>query len=354
MTYRELFTRIMHYEPVDRMPVVHWTSWPETRREWIEQGLPADVSEHAFLDASPMNHGVSVNNGLFPLFPEEIVEETDEWRIIRQNDGVIAKHWKDRSCIPQYLDYTLKGADGWEEYRTRLQPDPARIPADLDARIEQARRAMIPVSVSTGSMIGWLRNWMGVEELAYLCYDNRELLAEMVDTIADLVVWGLDQVLPKLTPDLGWGWEDICFRTGPLISPDIFREVANPGYRKIADKLREYGCDLYLVDCDGMIEHLVPHWLDSGVNIMFPIEIGAWKADPAAFRKRYGRELRVFGGIDKLALTQGRSAIDAEIARRLPLMKEGGFVPLPDHLIIPGTPLADYRYYLDQLRDLRF
>jgi uroporphyrinogen decarboxylase len=194
---------------------------------------------------------------------------------------------------------------------------------------------------------------MGVEGLAYLCYDDRDLLKEMVATIADLVCWGLDQVLPRAEVDLGWGWEDICFRTGPLVSPDIFREVAVPGYAKIARKLRDHGVELYLVDCDGMIDALVPAWLEGGVNVMFPLEIGAWKADPAALRRRFGRELRIFGGIDKLELEKGRAAIDAEIARRLPLMKEGGYVPLPDHLITPGTPLDDYRYYLDALRRVR-
>jgi uroporphyrinogen decarboxylase len=202
-------------------------------------------------------------------------------------------------------------------------------------------------------MIGWIRNWMGVENLAYLCYDDRELLAEMVKTIADLVCWGLDQVLPSIRPDLGWGWEDICFRTGPLVSPDIFGEVAVPGYAKISRKLRDAGCDLYLVDCDGMIDALVPGWLEGGVNVMFPVEIGAWKADPAQFRRRWGRELRIFGGIDKLALEKGRAEIDREIERRVPLMREGGYVPLPDHLITPDTPLDDYRYYLGALGRVR-
>ena len=53
-------------------------------------------------------------------------------------------------------------------------------------------------------------------------------------------------------------------------------------------------------------------------------------------------------------MVKGRPAIDAEIERRIPLMKEGGYIPLPDHLIIPGTPLEDYGYYLDRLRELRF
>jgi len=94
--------------------------------------------------------------------------------------------------------------------------------------------------------------------------------------------------------------------------------------------------------------------MSAGVNVMFPVEIGPWKADPYAFRKKYGKELRIFGGIDKLEIAKGPEAIDAEIARRLPLMKEGGFIPLPDHLITPETSLEDYKYYLEQIRKLRF
>ena len=195
---------------------------------------------------------------------------------------------------------------------------------------------------------------MGVTNMSYLAYDDRELFREMVNTIADLVVWSLDQVLPKVKMDLGWGWEDICFRTGPLISPDIFEDVAVPAYRKIADKMLEYGVDLYLVDCDGMIDALAPLWLEGGVNVMFPIEIGAWDADPQSYRKKHGKELRVFGGINKLALEKDRAAIDAEIERRIPFVKEGGFVPLPDHLITPDTPLDNYKYYLEKIRELRF
>lgn len=354
MNSRELWNAIMRYEDFDRMPVLHWKGWPELYEEWYAQGMPRDASEHEYLNASPLSAWVGFDIHLFPLFEEETIEETDEYRIFRQNDGVIAQHWKNQSCIPRYIDYTLKDASGWDEYKRRLQPDPRRIPANLDEQIAYAKSTGMPICVNTAAMIGWIRNWMGVENMSYLAYDNRELLAEMVDTIANLVVWQLDHILPKVKVDLGWGWEDICFRSGPLISPEIFKEVAGPGYRKIADKLREHGCDFYLVDCDGLIDHLVPHWLDSGVNIMFPIEIGAWEADPMAFRRQYGRELRVLGGINKLEIVKGRAAIDAEIARRLPLMKEGGFIPLPDHLIVPGTGLDDYKYYLEQIRALRF
>ncbi|MHC5056177.1 MAG: uroporphyrinogen decarboxylase/cobalamine-independent methonine synthase family protein [Planctomycetota bacterium] len=357
MNTRELFNAIMHYGDFDRMPVMHWKTWDETHARWLAEGLPEGKSEHEFLGASPMSAGGGVNLGLLPDFGWEEIEDRGASHVVRQHDGVIAEHWKDKSCIPHFIDYTLKGGrsgEGWDEYKERLRPDPARIPADLDERIGRAKASALPIAVGTGSMIGWIRNWMGVENLAFTCYENRELLAEMVMAIADLVCWQLDIILEKVTPDIGWGWEDICFRTGPLVGPEVFAEVAVPGYRKISQKLLDAGCDLHLTDCDGMIDALVPHWLEGGVNVMFPIEIGAWGADPAEFRRRFGKELRIFGGIDKLALARGRGEIDAEIARRVPLMKEGGFVPLPDHLIQPEVPLADYRYYLEEIGKLRF
>ena len=89
------------------------------------------------------------------------------------------------------------------------------------------------------------------------------------------------------------------------------------------------------------------------MNVQFPIEVGTWQADPMEFRKKWDRELRIVGGLDKLELEKGRAAIDAEIEHRVPLMKDGGFIPFPDHLITPGTSLEDYKYYLDRMGRLR-
>jgi len=354
LTAQELWRNIMYYRDFDRMPVQHWLGWPETYERWYQEGFTRDVDEHKYFNSTPIHTWVSINIELYPPFEEEVIEETTEYRIYRQPDGVICKDWKEKSSIPHYIDFILKDASSWPEYKRRLQPDEARIPHDFKEQVEKAIKSDTPISVNTGSMVGWIRNWMGIENFSYLCYDDRDTLADMVDTISNLVCWALDFILPKVKVDCGWGWEDICFRTGPLISPEIFKEVAVPGYRKIADKMLEYGVDLYVVDSDGMIDHLVPHWLEGGVNIMFPIEIGAWKADPMAFRKKYGKELRIIGGIDKLVIPKGKMAIDEEIQRRLPLMKDGGFVPLPDHLITPETPLENYKYYLERIRELRF
>ena len=356
MTYRELFHAIMFYEDFDRIPVVHWTGWPETMERWYSEGLPREADVHQYLHADPLSANIGINVWLHPMFEEEVLQETDEYRILRDVEGVVSQQWKHQSCIPHFIDFTLKDAGNWPEYKKRLQPDPARIPADLDVQIAAAEASGLPICFNCSSMMGWIRNWMGVENMCYLMYDERDVYADMVMTLADLTCWAIDQVFPRMhTPaDYAWSWEDICGRSGPLVSPDIFDQCVAPGYRKIRAKLEEYGTRLYGVDSDGDVTQLAGHWLDAGVNIQFPIEVGVWKGDAREFRKRYGKELRVIGNFDKLTLEQDHNAVEAEIQRLLPLVKEGGFLLMPDHLITPGVALDDYRWYLDRIRAIRY
>jgi hypothetical protein len=352
MTSRERFLAIMDYQPVDRMPVYHWAEWEETAERWAREGLARDADRHAYFGSEPMPRGLPVNQWLYPGFPEEVLEETAEYRIIRGSDGVTAKWWNSKSSLPYHVDHLLKGRADWPEFKKRLQPDPARIPVDLDKHIASVQSYGGAISINCAALGGWIRDWMGVENLGYLQGDDPDLLFEMCDTIADLTCWTLDQILPKIKVDLGWGWEDICGRSGPLISPWAWEQCVVPAYKKISAKLRQYGVKYYLVDCDGVVDALIPGWLEGGVNVMFPIEIGVWKADPMDYRNRYGRELRIFGGIDKLEIAKGPAATDQEIERRKPIMRAGGFVPLPDHVIVPETSLADYKYYIDAMKAL--
>lgn len=357
MNTRELWQNIMYYRGHDRMPVIHWAGWPETRERWIKEGMLApDFNEHEYFNAVPHWSFIPVNLNLYPAFAEEVIQETDEYRILKTGEGVVQQEWKNKSCIPHFVDFTLKTAKDWPEYKKRLQPHPDRIPTDIDLHLKKAEESGLPIVFPTASLMGWIRDWMGITNMSYLMYDAPEVYSDMVNTLSNLTCWAIDQIVPRMKtkPDMGFGWEDICGKNGPLVSPAIFKRCVASGYRKIRDKLEEFGVGLLGIDCDGYVAPLVGLWLESGVNCQFPIEIGTWNADPMEFRKRYGKELRIIGGFNKLVLEKGPAEIDAEIERRLPLIKEGGFIVMPDHLITPGTSLKNYKYYLGRIRCLRF
>jgi len=353
-TYRELFRAIMNYGDFDRMPVLHWTGWPETNERWQREAGIAPEAQNEYFDAKPFWHGIGPEFSLYPPFEEEIIEDTDEYVIKRGGDGVVFQDWKHASCIPHYIDFTLKDRGMLREFVERLQPHPDRLPGNADELVKRGEDAGMPIGIFCGSMIGFIRNWMGVENLAVACFEDPDMIGELVEAASDMVCATIEPLLQKHQFDLGYFWEDICGKSGPLVTIKIFKELVVPGYKKITRLLKKYGVELASVDSDGWIEPLVPYWLEAGVNIMFPFEIGTWNADPTEYRRKYGRDLRIFGGFNKLVLEKGPAEIDAELERRLPLAAEGGYVIFPDHLITPGTSVENYKYYLEKLRAVRF
>jgi uroporphyrinogen-III decarboxylase len=361
-TSRDLWLEIMNYGTFDRMYVSHWGGWHETCERWRAEGMPVDVDQCKYFGAEPMWigvgldwEGVGAGSGLYPTFPETIMEETSDFVIRRGRDGVIEKSWKGKTSIPHHMGYTFQTADDWPEFKKRLQPDDGRL-VDIAEQVKKAEASDFPVFLGTGSMMGWLRNWMGVENLSFLMYDDPDCFGEVVDTISTLACWSIDKAMAhfKGKPVAGMGWEDICGKSGPLVSPHLFIKHVAPGYQKIRNKLESHGIHFLGIDTDGYSEPLVQHWLDAGVNIQFPVEFGTWGATPADFRKKFGRELRMIGGFNKLVMEDGPAAIDAELGKHYETAKAGGLILCPDHLITPGVSLESYKYFLKKMKELRF
>ena len=240
-----------------------------------------------------------------------------------------------------------------ENYLPRLQPDnPGRLPEGFAQQVADYNDpdGGFVIYGGGGSLFGWLRDWMGLENIALVPYDDPAWFEEMVTTIADVSVAVLEKAFAA-GARVHWLmiWEDMCFNSGPLLGPEMFKQYLVPQYKRITELCRRHGCEVISVDCDGRIDALLPLWLEAGVNCMFPIEIGDW-ADPCRFRAEYGRDCRMMGGFDKHILTKGPAAIDAEIERLTPLVEEGGYIPFCDHRVPPDVPLAHYIHYCDRVR----
>jgi uroporphyrinogen decarboxylase len=269
---------------------------------------------------------------------------------------VVAKRWKSgvqESSIPHYIEFPVKNRADWEVLKDRYRlEDPIRnVPSES---VESARKAAAEgwlVSSWASGFYGSLRWWVGTENLSYLFYDDPALVHEMAEHWAELILTQLRQV-PAAVPinQFGW-WEDMAFNHGPLVSPKTFGEFFVPCYKAVMDELRKHGCTLSSVDCDGNIHDLVPGWMKTGVNIMFPCEVGAG-TDMFRLRKQFGREVRLQGGVDKHALAAGKDSIDRELERVTPLLEQGGYVPHLDHLVPPDISLGDYMYYREQKKIL--
>jgi uroporphyrinogen decarboxylase len=124
-----------------------------------------------------------------------------------------------------------------------------------------------------------------------------------------------------------------------------------PSYKKVMGYVRGKGIDIIMIDSDGNIESLIPLFLEAGVNFPQPLEVAAG-LDAVALRKKYGRELRLFGNIDKRALIEGKDAIEKEVESKLPFfVKDLGYIPSCDHYVPPDVPLEHYKYYVSLIKE---
>lgn len=362
MNNRERLNAILHYRPVDRCPITDFGFWDETLVFWHEQGLPETTGMETIRDYLGMDFTMTgidettgIINKLDPLFEERVIEDRGDQWVIQQPDGVQVLRHKFMSSIPHPVKHLLADRESWRKfYKPRLDPaTTGRYPLDWDARVPNWRDPDRPniVFLRGGGLYGYLRDWMGMENLSLVLYDDPAWFEEMVDTLADLFVGMLEHVFSTGGVFDGCHlWEDMCYNAGPLISPKHFRKYLMPRYRRITDVMHKHGVDIVSLDCDGRTEALAPLWLEVGINVMFPFEIGSWKADPYDFRRRFGKDLRIVGGFDKNILRSSKEDIAAEVRRLAPLVEEGGFIPHCDHLVPPDVPFEHYLYYLQQAR----
>lgn len=289
----------------------------------------------------------------FPPFEEKILEEfPDGSRIIRDGQGLICKVKPGTVSIPAEIGTSMTDRKAWEElYLPKLQMSRDRIDFKRLEELKQEPEREIPLGLHLGSFMGNMRNMLGVEQLSYLYVDDEDLYREIVDTLCGLGYACAKEVLETgVKFDYAHFWEDICFKNGPLISPDVFREFVGPWYKKITDLTSSYGIEIVSVDCDGMIDSLIPIWLENGVNTMFPIEVGTWNASIAPWREKYGKQLRGVGGMNKTIFARDREAVDQEIERLKPLMALGGYIPCPDHRIAPDAKFELVQYYCEKMQ----
>ena len=356
MSPRERFYAIMGFEKFDRVIDAEFGYWNNTLTRWHNEGLPKEVNSNARADVyfgfDVWTRGIPVNTGMLRGFDEEIVERTERYTVKYDGRRIKAQVFTDGTdTIPHYLDFPIKDRETYLPFKERFAPEvEKRIPDDIETIAEKTRDRNYLLQLFSGSTAGLMRDLMGFEGFSINICMQPELMEEFLADLGDLYGAVATEVTKHIQPDLIAWWEDIAFKTGPIVPPDFFYNKCGPAYRRAMDVYRAHGTKYGYVDCDGDNRLLVPTWLDSGVNIIFPLEVNAG-VHPEALRGQYPG-IRMMGGFDKVVLLRGKEAIKKELKRLQPMVEEGGFIPHVDHRVQADVALDDYLYYLEAKRDI--
>ena len=181
-------------------------------------------------------------------------------------------------------------------------------------------------------------------------YDDPKLIKELNEFFLNYVMNYWSKILDKVDIDCIFILEDIAYRSGSFISKEMFYEFMSPYYLRFVDFLKQYKIENIFVDCDGLIDELIPLWIEVGITGIFPIEA---VNNLMEIRKKYPG-LKLLGGVDKKVLFKDsdRDKIDEELEKISLVMGEGGYIPHIDHAVSEDVTWENFSYYRRKLNNI--
>ncbi len=337
MTTKERMLRIINHKEADRVPIID-NPWAGTLSRWHREGLPANADWRDYFDVDKLE---TIGADISPRYEHKVIEETDRYVIYTSNWGVTMKQFKEEDSTPEFIDYKVDNPDAWEQAKKRMVPDKSRIDWKY---LEQnyPRWQKEGAWIEAGFWFGFdvTHSWMaGTETILIALAEDPDWVKDMVDTYLNMCIAQFEMVLDAGYKFDSINWpDDMGYKNTTFFSPAMYREIIKPFHKKAVDWAHERGIYARLHSC-GDIMTLMPEVVDTGIDILNPIEVKAGM-DALKLKSDYGSKLTLHGGTNAQEW-DNPDVIIPQIEQLVPqLMENGGYIFSSDHSI-PNSVSAD-------------
>ncbi len=209
-----------------------------------------------------------------------------------------------------------------------------------------------------------------VFETGQWLYRNDEFFVKMLtepkeimgvfERLTEIHLEKLDPFLQQVAPyaDVLVMGDDLGMQTGPLISPELYREMVFPWHKEIFGFVKKKsGLKTFLHSCGSFVD-IIPHLIDAGLDILNPVQTQTAGMDAEKLKAEFGKDLVFWGGgIDtQHVLASGdEDSVRKEVRRNCEVfMKDGGFVFNQIHNILPGIPPQNIVAMFEEVNSIRY
>ena len=359
-TPRDVIDSLLRRKPAERVGVVD-NPWGDTLKKWAdEEGYPKDEKGNPVNPVDHFHFDMVGVGGWFDALPirgfSEVIEETDEWKVVRNGAGAALKWWKNKSGTPEHIDFRMTSREIWDrDYRHHLlQVDRQRLSIDA-TRQELERRRAQGLFTHYGHLFVWELMRCSLGDICM--YESLALDPEWIHDF-NRVYTDLYKAHYKIMieeagkPDGIWLYEDLGYRNGLFCSPATLENLIFPYYKEMVDFFHGYDLPVILHSC-GCVTEALPLVVAAGFDGLNPMEVKAG-CDVVRFAKAHGDRLTFFGGLDARVLESGdRVLIRREVTRVLREMKGMGarYVFGSDHSVSTNVRYGDFCYALEVCRE---
>lgn len=197
-------------------------------------------------------------------------------------------------------------------------------------------------------------DFLGMENYFVSMYENPALVEALTERVVDFYAEANDRFFAGLgdRADVMFFGNDFGTQRDLFISPDMFRKFVLPSFKRLIAVGKKYNKLIMLHSC-GSIAGIIPDLIDSGVNILHPIQAQAAGMSAKELAK-YKDDLAFVGGID--AQTFFVNARPDEIrteVRRVRDLLGPAYVVSPSHEeILPNVPAANVKALAEEAHSI--
>ena len=179
----------------------------------------------------------------------------------------------------------------------RYQPPDLHAPGRFDAIEEAVRefKGKIAIGVHLNDVFSLPRYLLGMEQLLMCIAMDPDLVKALVDMSVEINLELAKEVAAR-DVDFVWTGDDYACNTGPMMSPQHFREIFYPGLCRVMGGFKELGLPI-IKHTDGLLWPILDMIIDSGIDCLDPIDPQAGM-DLAEVKAKYGDRVALKGNVD--------------------------------------------------------
>jgi uroporphyrinogen decarboxylase len=332
---------VMHEEP-DRVPILEaLVEYPIISRFLGREITPDDLESQvefyykAGYDAVP----ITVSMMAFG----KVTEESPISKVIQEK---MLKDEADRQDAAKWSLEQTSFIDDREDFEAF--PWEALEQTDLSAltKVQEYLPDGMKVIANSGKVFTLAWMLMGFNNFATKLVMDEELVSDIFTKIATIQLKLLDRIFE--VPNVGAVWlvDDMAFGTGPIISPDHFRQHVFPWYRKIVDKCHQNDILVFL-HSDGDVTKLIPDMIEFGIDLFHPVDPTCMSVKKV--KEEFGDRLAFAGNVANELLRSGTpEEIDGRVKYLMKTIAPGGGYCLSAGNSVPDW--AQFENYIAMLK----
>ena len=150
---------------------------------------------------------------------------------------------------------------------------------------------------------------------------------------------------------------DLGTQSGQFCSAEVFNDVYVPYYKKMTSWIRENTNWKIFKHCCGSVMPLIDGYIESGFDILNPVQITAANMDPQTLKDRYGSKVTFWGGGVNTQKTLAFGTPDEVYKNTCENIrifgKGGGFVFNTIHNVQANIPVENFLAMMDAVKESR-